>query len=586
MASIFNTILAKKPQQTLFDLSHEVKLTTEFGRLTPVLCHKWLPSDRGTLDSEMMIRVAPMLAPIMSRVNAYVHHFMVPERLLWKDFKDFITRGKDGNQYPVVPSVQITFNQLRDYPSLFCEGSLWDYLGFPTLTTKDMDDWDAIPVMGNEDATRKRNEQKLLNNGVGTSFHLRVPLMPFLAYYKIWQTYYADENLHDFPIDEDFMLESGELHSITENLPGAPGVQIMELFKTRQRCWEKDYFTSALPFPQRGEDVPMPIQGMVSGTIPAEGIAIDRALASNYSSDVTQSDLVTKAQQGTARATIGAEKNGTATLVRLTNSSKSNVQIDLSKTDLGTINDLRRAFAVQRWLERNARAGYRYIEQIFSHFAVKSSDARLQRPQYLGGSKSPIMVGEVLQTSESTDNSKLGTMAGRGIGAVNSNRSKFYCEEHSISISILSIIPRSSYMQGFPRLFNQWTFDEYAWPEFANLGEQEVKNMELKLDTSDDCAVNNIKTFGYQSRYAEYKYIPSSIHGDMRTNMLFWHLGRKIDSKPALNSDFVEVNPQETSRIFAVSEYEDGKALDHFWIQIYNNVKAIRPLPKYGTPRL
>ena len=241
------------------------------------------------------------------------------------------------------------------------------------------------------------------------------------------------------------------------------------------------------------------------------------------------------------------------------------------------INDLRTSNALQRWFERNARGGSRYIEQILSHFGVRSSDARLQRPQFLGGGRMPISVSEVLQTSSTDETSPQANMAGHGISAGINNGFKHYFEEHGYIIGIMSITPRSGYQQGVPRDFTKFDNMDFYFPEFAHLSEQEVKNQELFLSSDNNY---NGGTFGYTPRYAEYKYHQSEAHGDFRGNLSYWHLNRIFEDKPNLNTTFVECKP--SNRVFATSETEDDK----FWVQMYQDVRALRLMPKYGTPML
>lgn len=235
------------------------------------------------------------------------------------------------------------------------------------------------------------------------------------------------------------------------------------------------------------------------------------------------------------------------------------------------------------------RSGNRYIESILAHFGVRSSDARLQRPEYLGGGKTPVVVSEVLQTSSSTAATQSGqsmtpqgNMAGHGISVGSSNQFKFKAEEHGFILGILSILPRTAYQQGTPRFLGHRTsrFD-YAWPEFAHLGEQEVWTDEIY----DVLGATDYKeqVFGYQSRYAEYKFSNSEVHGDFRSSLAFWHNGRIFDSAPLLNGSFVGFGNDSTvnsqNRVFAVPS-----ASSHFYVQMYHDCQALRPLPKFGTP--
>jgi hypothetical protein len=239
-----------------------------------------------------------------------------------------------------------------------------------------------------------------------------------------------------------------------------------------------------------------------------------------------------------------------------------------------TINELRRAFRLQEWLEKNARGGTRYIENILAHFGVKSSDSRLQRPEYITGVKSPVVVSEVLQTGQS-DTTPQGNMAGHGISVTSGRTGSYYCEEHGYIIGIMSVMPKTAYQQGIPKTFLKNDPLDYFWPSFAHIGEQEVQVQELYAYTS-----NKENTFGYVPRYAEYKYMPSRVAGDFRTTLDYWHLGRIFDSEPSLNQDFIECTPSATSRIFAVEDPDAQKLYCH----VLNKIKAVRPMPKYGTP--
>ena len=247
-----------------------------------------------------------------------------------------------------------------------------------------------------------------------------------------------------------------------------------------------------------------------------------------------------------------------------------------------SINALRRAYALQRWLEHNAVGGARYIEQILSHFGVQVPDYKLQRPIYLGGGKYPISISEVLQTAQSTNASAQGNMSGHGMSAGVSNGFKYMFPEHGFVFCILSIMPRAAYYQGLNRSLNRRDKLDYAFPEFANIGEQEV----YKNEIYNQGEANKDEVFGYQSRYAEYKHADSEIHGDFRTSKLeFWHLARKFSEQPVLSKEFVEcagtAAAATLNRIFAVT---DNASADHFMVDVYHNLQAIRSLPYFGQP--
>jgi hypothetical protein len=544
MANLFNSIRIKPPKYNRFDLSHDVKLTAKFGKLVPILCRPTLPGDVYKLNSEVLVRLAPMIAPIMTKVNVYTHFFFVPNRLLYSEWRDFITGGKDGTFDGVYPRYRIVgkVSEARD-KAIFGPGSLADYLGFPVQN--------------------------------GSFSEVTVDALPFLAYQLICDEYYRDENLDN----EVFEQSDGGVGTISGN-------SFPPIFQLRNRAWKKDYFTSALPFAQRGDEVELPLQGSADITSKsADGRA--------YVSDISVAHLTNPPfpSQGDYNIHLQANSDNNANIITEngqrvefgTGDGKAYVDlnqlnVDLSSASSATINELRRAIKAQEFLELAARGGSRYIEQIYSYFGVRSSDARLQRPEFLGGGKSPIMISDVLQTSQSTDNSAQANPAGHGVGVQNSHSFKYRCEEHGFIVGILSVMPNAAYMQGMPRLFSKFDRLDYYWPQFAHLGEQEILNQELFYQPGSN--PQNSGTFGYTPRYAEYKTMMDSIHGDFRTSLNFWHMGRIFSTLPGLNSSFIHNVEEAANRVFNVVDDD----VDKIWINIHHNLKALMKMPKYGTP--
>lgn len=497
MKNLFNSIKLNAPKKNSFDLSHDVKLSASMGNLTPILTLECVPGDKFNLSCESLIRFAPLVAPVMHRMDVTMHYFFVPNRIVWNNWEKFITDADSGIVAPYM-----VVNPLLTA----AESKFMDYMGIPPLP--------------------------------GGGFNANVNALPFAAYQMIYNEYYRDQNLIT---EVPFALTDGS------NSTNA------ELLKMRQRAWEHDYFTASLPFAQKGSAVDIPL-----GT-----------LSTSYQKIVGTDNLGGSDPIATTTAAIYDVPAAPAPLVPGLWAPGQNVDVDPT-----TINDLRRAFRLQEWLEKNARGGTRYIESILSHFGVRSSDKRLQRPEYITGVKSPVIISEVLNTTGEDGGLPQGNMAGHGISVSSGRAGSYFCEEHGYIIGIMSIMPKTAYQQGIPRTYLKADTLDFYFPSFANIGEQEVKLQELYAYSA-----NAGTTFGYVPRYAEYKYMPSRVAGDFRTTLDFWHLGRIFASEPALNQTFVECIPENTTRIFAV---EDGT--DPLYCHVYNKIQAIRPMPKFGTP--
>ena len=511
--NLFNSIQLNKPKKNVFDLTHDVKLSTNMGQLTPILTLECVPGDKFDLSCESLIRFAPMIAPVMHRMDVTMHYFFVPNRILWSNWEKFIT---EHNSEHVAPYMAYTNG---DYTAM--QKKFMDYIGIP-----------PVPV-----------------GGVSTN----VSALPMAAYQCIYNEYYRDQNLQS-PVD----------YKLTDGNNNTDAGDRERLTTLRQRAWEHDYFTASLPFAQKGAAVDIPL-GTLSGDtrvtwnsdeVPSSGINV----LSYDATSPTGNEYI----GNTLPQNPSFPPGTTSSLIAKTSETS---------VDPSTINDLRRAFKLQEWLEKNARGGTRYIENILTHFGVRSSDKRLQRPEYITGVKSPVVVSEVLNTTGQTDGLPQGNMAGHGISVTSGKSGSYYCEEHGYIIGIMSVMPKTAYQQGIPRTFLKTDSLDYFWPTFANIGEQEVAKQELYAYTA-----NANDTFGYVPRYAEYKYMPSRVAGEFRTTLNYWHLGRIFATEPSLNSDFIECDP--TKRIFAVEDEET----DVLYCHVLNKIKAVRPMPKYGTP--
>lgn len=501
--NLFNSVKLTKPKRNNFDLSHDVKLSGDMGNLIPVLALDTVPGDKFNLSCESVIRFAPMLAPIMHRVDVSIHYFFVPNRILWPNWDKFISEPTETYVAPYI-----------NYNSTYTNyNKFLDYFGVPPMA-----------VSGN----------------------IRINALPFSAYQCVYNEYYRDQNLVSAV---DYKLVDGNNSTTT--------TQLNNLLTLRKRAWEHDYFTASLPFAQKGPAADIPI-----GTVELDTQGITPAYWKDADSraNILTGDV-------TSNTTGGNLVGGNFGVY------DPNGSLQVQPT---TINELRRAFKLQEWLERNARGGTRYVENILAHFGVKSSDARLQRPEYITGTKSPVVISEVLNTTGTTGQLPQGNMAGHGVSVTGGKYGNYYCEEHGWIIGVMSVMPKTAYQQGLPKMFQKFDNLDYFWPSFAHIGEQEVQESEIYIDSTTPT-----NTFGYVPRYAEYKYMPSRVAGQFRTTLDYWHLGRKFSTKPVLNQAFIECDPAATKRIFAVTSTNDS-----LYCHIYHKISAIRPMPKFGNPTL
>lgn len=469
------------------------------GELIPVGLVEALPGDTMQHSTSLLMRLSPLVSPVMHPVNVRLHHWFVPNRIMWDGWEDFITGGKDGlgttDPYPTNAA-----------PVTVEEGGILDYMGVPTGKAFPAGDISYLPVR---------------------------------AYNKIYNEFYRDE---------DLVAEVAEDSIVTQKI-----------------AWEKDYFTAARPWSQKGPAVGIPIGGTGAVTITGNGIPEWQhpGGASGIQSDAN-GNAIWGFASGAGRGTSLAWGNP-----KLTGS------VDLSNASAADVIEFRRAFALQRYQEARAQYGSRFTEYL-RYLGIRPSDARLQRPEYLGGGKQTISFSEVLRTGNESaaTTSPIGEMKGHGIAAMRSNRYRYFAEEHGYILTCLSVRPRSMYVDGLPRTFSKRTKEAYWQKELELIGQQEVYNSEIYA--AGQAADKEV--FGYQDRYSEYRHQYSSISGEFRSTLDYWHLARKFASLPVLNQSFVECDPSK--RIFA------EQTTHPLWIMVSHSIQARRMVGKKTIGRI
>lgn len=550
---IFSSVEFERPGRSVFNLSYKKEFDCDFGQLIPVMCDEISPGMHWKINTLTKVRLMPLNAPVFGDIKASLHYFFVPYRLLWDNSKtdnweEFIT----GGDYE--PGKFNTYDGLTDIePPRWTNPntsvySLWDYLGFPTGVTPGRDA--LLPL----------------------SF-------PKRGYNLTFNEFYRDEDLQDeVDLDDDRIL-------------------------LRNR--KKDYFNSARPWQQKGKAIALPVnttgrvvfssestvpvlQGKVKVDIPSG----TRPIVWNVNQDVDQygfmsvgKDELNKDGNSNLLAQLGISSVSAGTGFDIISSSTAaqvasainfiNPQLEIESTSF-TVADMRMAFQLQKWMERNARTGNRYIEYLKSNFAVSPKDERLQRPEYIGGSVFNILVSEVLQTSESTDTSAQGNMTGHGIGAGKSHIGSYYATEYGMILGLLSIMPSQSYMQGVNRQWLRKTRYDFYNPVFANLSEQKIMKGEVYYTGTDA----DEQGFGFQGMYDELRYKPNLVCGALRTDLFDWTMARKFDSAPELNEAFIEQSPEDMKHIFI--EQTRPKIL----VQHLNQIRAVQPMPYHAQPGL
>ena len=564
----FSDAPAMYMKRTKFDRSHVYKTTFNSGKLIPVFVDEVLPGDTTRMSVNYFARLATPIKPIMDNIYLDWFFFFVPNRLVWDHWQNFCFEKEDPDDSTdyVIPSVSATGNFNNTYI-----GSLWDYFGLPVNTSGNLSGISALPFRG---------------------------------VYLIWNEWFRDENLQ-----KSVKIQKGDTNEVLNSSRASEqpswvfttGTSIVPGLACPPRGKRHDYFTSALPWTQKGPGVSIGLAGTASIVDPTPGsgfllhsTAAELAAVSAYGGDASSSggrrvasgtDSISFARYGEEYSSIGGFAGNSKDKVTVSAQAASGYlgndsYVDLDTSSIFTINSLRTAFQMQKFYERLARGGSRYTEVLRSFFGVVSPDARLQRPEFLGSFTKMVNVNPIAQTSATDDTSPQGNLSAYGVTAAKFHGFTKSFVEHGYIFGFVSARADLTYQQGINRMWLRSTVYDFYWPTFAHLGEQAIELREIYAQgTEADSTV-----FGYQERYAEYRYKPSQITGKFRSSVVNgsldkWHLSQFFNNAPTLNEEFITENPP-IERIIAVPSEPE------FLLDVGFRYTTVRPMPMFGTPGL
>lgn len=561
-----NSRFAQAPQvdiqRSTFDRSSGHKTTFNAGKLVPIYVDEVLPGDTFEMSTSAIIRGSTPIFPVMDNANLDIYYFFVPNRLIWDHWKEFngentTSKWEQTVEYSIPQMAPPIFNNTI---SGWEKGTLADYMGIPTLIGP---------------GASQSNPNWSVNH------------LPFRAYCLIWNEWFRDQNLQDPVLIDTGDSQTNGTHLKNEDAPdiyknqaALTGANLLPVNKYF------DYFTGALPEPQKGPDVLLPL----GNTAPVITMTTDITGITESSPSLRfTSNTPIKSQANVVITPTGSGKgtlNHTTANVDVLNGNliPANLYANLAEATSATINELRLAFQLQKLYERDARGGTRYIEILKSHFGVTSPDARLQRPEYLGGERIPINIDQVIQTS--------GTMEGTtpqgntGAYSLTGNQGSYFKHsfvEHGYILGLACVRTEHTYQQGLEKIWNRKNRFDFYWPALANIGEQAILNKEIYLQTNKEI---NEQAFGYQEAWAEYRYKPSRVSSAFRSNVTgsldAWHYADYYEALPKLSAEWIQETYKNVDRTLAVQSTLEDQYIADFWFKC----TCTRPMPIYSIPGL
>ena len=564
-----NSRFAQAPQvdiqRSTFDRSSGHKTTFNAGKLVPIYVDEVLPGDTFEMKTSAIIRGSTPIFPVMDNANLDIYFFYVPNRLVWSHWKEFngentTSKWEETMEYSIPQMAPPLANDST--PAGWEKGTLADYMGIPTQVGP---------------GASQANPEYTVNH------------LPFRAYCLIYNEWFRDQNLQDPVLIDTGDSQTNGRHLIPETEPieyqiqaALKGANLLPVNKYF------DYFTGALPEPQKGPEVLLPLGNTApiitnqnpNSILPQYGVTFK----SNQFTEVGKTHNLSIQVTGQKYGKMVADNSATTTL-EAQNAVPNNLIADLGNATAATINELRLAFQLQRLYERDARGGTRYIEIIKSHFGVTSPDARLQRPEYLGGERIPINIDQVIQTSGTAEGTTpQGNTAAYSLTGNQGSYFKHSFVEHGYVLGLACVRTEHTYQQGLEKIWNRKNRFDFYWPALANIGEQAILNKEIYLQ---DSKAMNEEAFGYQEAWAEYRYKPSRVSSAFRSNITSgsldaWHYADYYEALPVLSAEWVQETYKNVDRTLAVQSTLEDQYIADFWFKC----KCTRPMPIYSIPGL